>query len=492
MKVLHVGLGFRPLRWGGLIAYAEDLMDAQVARGHEVAWFCCGRSYPFMQGPRLRRWKRRGIAMYEVLNTPVVMGGDLGPAYPERELDEPATEAMFRRTLDEFRPDVVHVQELLGLPSSLFGIARERGVPVLMTLEDYQPLCPTLKLYDAEGNICLRRQPGSMCAVCCRDAPLTNQNLIEQSLRHDEQWVLEKVPGLKHVPRPRPLVNAVRGAQQGVQRAWRRRRGIPDAVPEEPVSTAAPPEAYDRRRDVNVARLSEVDLLIAMSNRVAEIYAQLGVDASRIRVLHLTLDHIANLRPRRIESVGRPVRFATLAGCASAEKGSFLVRDTVRLLREQGFTERDYRLTIKGYLDDRVEGDLRADPAVELGTVYGPEHMDEMLDALDVGIVPSMWEEAYGYVGVEFLAKGLPVIGNAVGGITDYVREGETGWLNDRTPEGMAAIMASIIRDPGQVAERNARILELRGDLVKSLPQHVDEMESVYAELTGRASAAAP
>ena len=227
MKVLHVGLGFRPLRWGGLIVYAEDLMDAQVARGHDVAWFCCGRSYPFMQGPRLRRWRRRGIAIYEVLNTPVVMGGDRGPAYPERELDEPATEAMFARTLDEFRPDVVHVQELLGLPSSLFGIAKARGIPTLMTLEDYQPLCPTLKLYDAEGNICLRQRPGEMCAVCCRDAPITNQPLIEQSLRHDEQWVLENVPGLKYVPRPRPIVNAVRGVQGGIQRAWRRRRGIP-------------------------------------------------------------------------------------------------------------------------------------------------------------------------------------------------------------------------------------------------------------------------
>ena len=27
-----------------------------------------------------------------------------------------------------------------------------------------------------------------------------------------------------------------------------------------------------------------------------------------------------------------------------------------------------------------------------------------------------MWEEAYGYAGLEFLAKGIPVIANAIGG----------------------------------------------------------------------------
>jgi len=38
------------------VAYVEDLMDEQVRRGDDVAYFFSGRQYPYVGGPRLRRW----------------------------------------------------------------------------------------------------------------------------------------------------------------------------------------------------------------------------------------------------------------------------------------------------------------------------------------------------------------------------------------------------------------------------------------------------
>ena len=58
MRVLHVGSGFRPLRLGGLVAYIEELMDEQVRRGDDVAYFFSGRYYPLVGRPRLKRWRR--------------------------------------------------------------------------------------------------------------------------------------------------------------------------------------------------------------------------------------------------------------------------------------------------------------------------------------------------------------------------------------------------------------------------------------------------
>src|SRR5437763_2845638 len=171
MRVLHVGWGFRPWRGGGLIVYAEDVMEGQAARGHDVAYFFAGRRYPRVRRPRLHRWRRRGVAMLELLSSPIAVGLDRGTRFPELDLEEPATEAAFRRVLRARGPDVVHVQELTGLPSSLLEVARHESVPVVMTLQDYQALCPTLKLYDSHGEICLRTEPGPECVTCCRDAP---------------------------------------------------------------------------------------------------------------------------------------------------------------------------------------------------------------------------------------------------------------------------------------------------------------------------------
>jgi glycosyltransferase involved in cell wall biosynthesis len=121
---------------------------------------------------------------------------------------------------------------------------------------------------------------------------------------------------------------------------------------------------------------------------------------------------------------------------------------------------------------------------------YDARDLDRLLDEFDVGVVPSIWEEAYGYVGVEFLAKGIPVIGNALGGILDYTRDGETGWLNQSADaEGLAEIIAAIAAAPEQVPELNASIRADRDQIVKPFGRHVEEMVGLYEELIGAAAA---
>src|SRR4051794_39893604 len=149
VRILHVGWGFSPWRPGGLITYAEDLMTLQAERGHRVSYFLSGRHYPHIGGPRVKRWRRRGVRHYEVINPPVIAALEHGTRFPEREISEPRIEAAFARVLARERPDLVHVQELTGLPSSLLDVAAEAGIPTLMTLQDYFPLCATLRLQDA-------------------------------------------------------------------------------------------------------------------------------------------------------------------------------------------------------------------------------------------------------------------------------------------------------------------------------------------------------
>lgn len=102
--------------------------------------------------------------------------------------------------------------------------------------------------------------------------------------------------------------------------------------------------------------------------------------------------------------------------------------------------------------------------------------------------MPSIWEEAYGYAAVEFLAKGIPVIANALGGMPEYTQPGVTGWLNRScSARELADIMRGLIESLGKVAEMNASVLAQRGAIVKPMHRHGDEVEAMYAEvLTAR------
>ena len=478
MRILHAGWGFEPWRGGGLIFYAEDVMEAQAERGHRVGYFFAGRNYPGQRRPRLHRWRRRGVQMMEVMSPPIPVGLDLGTRFPDLDLDEPATERLFDGAVRGFRPDVVHVQELLGLPSSIVDVAHRHEVPVVMTLQDYNPLCPTMKLFDANHEICLRRDPAPVCVRCCRDAPLGTRHMRELTVAFELQRLGRALPWARD-PARRALSAAVRRMPTGV------------AVDEHARGSGEPPapvDAYRRRRNENLERLARVDALIGASTRTTEIYAELGVPRERLRTLQLTLGHLASLTARTIDDPPRPVRFVTLAGAQSEEKGALVTLEAARRLAAT-HGEDEYSLEIHGLVDEGVREELERLPSVRVLGLYGRRELPAILDRADVGIVPSVWEEVYGYVGVEFLARGVPVIGNARGGIPDYAIPGTTGWLNRScTGAELAEIMAGVIRDPAEVVRLNRSIRERRDELVKPLGRHLDELEGIYREVIDAAS----
>ena len=60
----------------------------------------------------------------------------------------------FRRTLQSYRPDLVHVNELFPLISPwILRACRESAVPVVMTIDDYHPTCP-IRNHFRDGRTC--------------------------------------------------------------------------------------------------------------------------------------------------------------------------------------------------------------------------------------------------------------------------------------------------------------------------------------------------
>lgn len=455
LRVLHLGTGFRPLRRGGLVAYVEDVVAEQARRGHDVAYLFAGRQYRPGR-PRLRRWEHGGVPMLEIVDSPLFDHG----RQPELEVSEPRVEAIVERVVRERCPDVVHVHELAGLPSSVLDAARVAGARVVLTLQDYFALCPAFKLRAYDGATCLRTQLAESCprtlAADARDPAL----LFEATLRHDLH---------------------VRGRRVPRRARWWLDRRVPAAarmLARRAATPASPGEAYQRRRESNLARLNRLDAVIAMSDRVAELHATLGVDPDRLVTMRLTLAHIERLRPRAV-TAEPPLTFATLGGGESEAKGAGILLDAWRAL---GADRARARLLLFGHVAPAVAARAGRLEGVELRPPFTPGELDALLDEVDVGIVPSVWEEAYGYAGIELLAKGIPVVANAIGALPEYVRPGSTGWLNESCDAaGLAAILRELVADTGAVARLAAQVRARRADIVVPMGRHADELEAVYA-----------
>jgi glycosyltransferase involved in cell wall biosynthesis len=475
MRVLHVGFGYRPWIVNGLVIYCENLTEGQARAGHEVGYFFAGRQLPVVRRSFLHRWERRNVKMFEWVNSTLVVGRHRGTADPERDLADAPAETAMLRVLRRFAPELVHIHDLGGLPSSIIGIAQRHGVPVVMTLHDYQSLCPTVKLYDAEHRVCLRRRPGEMCVVCCAEAPLDNREDLERTVWYTRMRLRTAVPGLDAALSRMPA--------QGLLP----RRRLPAGDPAAPVRPRATAAAYQHRRDLNVERLGQVDALITISERSAEICRQLGVSDERMRMLPINPSHIELLQPKLRRRPGAPLRFAVLNAGNSTQKGADLIVETLGHLSRRGLDGR-YRLSVRGWIAPHVQTALAAHPSVDIEGDYRTDQLDALLEDVDVGLVPSVWEEVYGFVGLEFLAKGIPVIGNDLGGISEYVRPGETGWLNrSASAVELADLMTAAIEEPEEVQRLGAVAIELRADLIRPFATQLTELSALYGELTTQA-----
>ena len=219
------------------------------------------------------------------------------------------------------------------------------------------------------------------------------------------------------------------------------------------------------------------------SERSGAIFAHLGVNDRRLQKIHVSPRHIVQLRPRSPVQANAPVSFAALNASATIDKGAGLLVECVHELDRRGLSDR-FTLHVHGGAHPDVQAALSPYDHVEVQGPYSTDELDELLDHVDVGIVPSLWEEVLGFVGLEFLVKGIPVIGNAVGGIPEYTRDGQTGWLNRScTATGLADIMARLVAEPSRVRDMAEGVVAAREEFRRSMPEQAQDNLAIYRDV---------
>jgi glycosyltransferase involved in cell wall biosynthesis len=114
-----------------------------------------------------------------------------------------------------------------------------------------------------------------------------------------------------------------------------------------------------------------------------------------------------------------------------------------------------------------------------MGTV---ENALAFLDGLDILVVPSVWEEPFGLVAAEGMARGLPVVCTNSGGLPEIVEDGVTGLVAEKTRESLHSAVMELVRSPlrregmGEAARKRAKELFAPEPRLKVLDEMVAEL----------------
>ncbi|MBQ6897331.1 MAG: glycosyltransferase [Oscillospiraceae bacterium] len=77
---------------------------------------------------------------------------------------------LYGKLLDAFRIDMVHIHHTKNLTLEMFYQAKQRNIPLMVTLHDYYTLCPQLIMIDSEGKLCTGSCDDDRCRKCQKKA----------------------------------------------------------------------------------------------------------------------------------------------------------------------------------------------------------------------------------------------------------------------------------------------------------------------------------
>jgi len=159
LRVLLVTHRYPPEGWAGVERYTQTLATELTRRGHS-AIVVTRRLEPSASVRHGRgEVEGNGVVVHRLV------GGDL-------QLDRflarsELLERLFEEILASERPDVVHINHLLGHSPRVIAAARRHGIAVIVTSWDFYFACPLVHLQRLDGKLCGGPDQGRECARTC-------------------------------------------------------------------------------------------------------------------------------------------------------------------------------------------------------------------------------------------------------------------------------------------------------------------------------------
>lgn len=463
LRILMVVHGFPPDSWAGVEVLSLTLARAMRRRGHEVVFFIRTPGESYESDRSLSESEFDGFRVHRYVNRLAFSGVD------ETYRFRPAEDA-FARVLRATRPDVVHVQHMIHLSTGIVDRCRSDGVPCVVTVSDFWPRCPKVQMIRPDRSNCTRPPPGLGCTACVKDKP----GWVDPLARLDA--LLGPLPGwwARRVPQTVPAHAP----------GWRKSR--------EDAASLVRRESWMREL------LRRADALVVPSATLKRALIGLGVPREAIALSAYGMDTswLAGGPPMRVpRTPGAPLRVG-FVGSIVWYKGLALLAEAVARL-PAGAAELHVHGDDVGGADPVVQEEVAREVAaakaaggdrVRFHGRFGHDRLGAIHAGLDVLVVPSLWQEAYGITVREAHLTGTPLVGSDIAGIAEGIRHDVDGLLFRTGDAGHLAEQLQRLLDDPTLGPR----LAAAAPPVKTDDDEAREYEWRYRQLVCTAGAAVP
>ena len=207
-----------------------------------------------------------------------------------------------------------------------------------------------------------------------------------------------------------------------------------------------------RKQQMLLSIYKSIGIHIVPSNYSKQRLIQHGFQPEQVTVV----SYFTNIQPLPAVSIdGRPPIISFMGHMHRYKGADYLLRALTHL-------STPFRCSVIGdgvYLPycKRLVRKLGLSDVVDFEGWLSTQEIASHLRAATVSIVPSIWPETFGIVGLEAMMCSKPVVAFDVGGISDWLKDGKTGYLVPvKHTRLLARKIESLLRDPQMAANMGA------------------------------------
>lgn len=381
MNILHYSLGLPPYRTGGLTKYSFDLMKEQASSKDNIFLLFPGTICLINKYTRIKHFKKQNqIEVYELINPlPVpLLNGVCEPKSFMKSCDK----KIFREFLIDNKINIIHIHTFMGLYKELLEICHELGIKIVYTTHDYFGLCTKVNFVDHKGELCKERNL-EKCLKCNKSAYSMRTIAILQSpiyrfLKH--YGVTLKV---------KTLVQKLKGNKKIVYN---------DVNKEIEVSREYK-KTFNNLLSYYNDMFNYIDEFLFNSNVAKDVYEKYIKCTGKV----ISITHGDIKDNRKIKDFNHDKLKITYLGPNKKYKGFDLLIDTMKELNKK----------YKSKIELNLYGDRNAfsiDTNIKFHGRYSYEQLSDIFDNTDLLVIPSIWNETFGFIVLEGLSYGVPIL----------------------------------------------------------------------------------
>lgn len=434
MKILHYTLGLPPYRSGGLTKYSIDLMISQIKLGNNVDLLYPGR-FNITNNTKVKSNRNyKGIRVHEIINPlPVSLLG--GIRNPKKFMDK-IDGNVYLEFLNRIKPDIIHIHTLMGIHKEFIEAANMLNIKTIYTTHDYFGICPKVNLIDFNGKVCSDYDNGKKCITCNKYSYSMNLIYIMQSKLYRElkcSNVLIKLRNYKN--------NKLNNIKNNKTNKSNKIINIYNY------------KEYTQLRKYYIEILSSIDYF-HFNSSVAKKQYEKYIPSIKGKVIHITHSDIKINNLQKLFSMQSEELRISYLGPINEHKGFYLLKDSLDELLRRNIT--NWKLNIYG--DTKT---LNIDSKYYmLHGRYSYSDLENIFNNTDILVIPSICKETFGFIGLEALSYGVPVIISKYVGLKDIVEKYKVGITFNPNLNELSKLLQDIINNKLILNDINKTIID--------------------------------